>query len=152
MTEVTKPTHGITRRRAIQRMAAGTAVVWAAPELIHAGVAYAATTSSATCPVCSQGCVNTSDFHPCGVDARNTLLVGGVILDFTVCGCRPLAAGGCFCHEDVYCIRATACSSDADCTAAGLSGYRCIVTDCCLVQAGKPQVCAPPCGTLPVYV
>ena len=154
MVEATRTGGGMTRRQAISRMAAGTAVAWTAPELIHSAMAYGATVSSAACPVCAVGCVNTSDFHPCGVDPRNKLTVNGVVLDLTVCGCRPLAGGGCFCHEDVYCPFTTACTSDADCATVGLTGYRCIVTDCCGLPAngGRERVCAPPCGTLPTYI
>jgi hypothetical protein len=139
MTEADVDRGGLTRRQAIQRIAAGAAVAWTAPEIIHATASYAAAASAAPCPVCSQGCVNNSDFHPCGFDARN--------VGFETCGCRPLVTGACFCHEDVDCHRATVCASDVQC----LPGYRCIVTDCCLIQAGKQSVCAPLCGNLPVY-
>jgi hypothetical protein len=140
MTEAKGDTRGLTRRQAIERMAAGVAVAWTAPEILHTTAAFGAVASPAPCPECSKGCVNSSDFHVCGHDPRN--------IGFEDCGCRPLAAGGaCFCHEDVDCTKARVCTSDGDCP----SGYRCIVTDCCEAIAGKPSVCAPPCGTLPVY-
>jgi hypothetical protein len=136
---MTDGARGLSRRQAIQRVGAGVIVAWAAPEILDTTAAFGAAASAAPCPTCSKGCVNTSDFHPCGFDARN--------FGFETCGCRPLVTGACFCHEDVDCTKATACSSDSDCTQ---QGYRCIVTDCCAIEAGKQSVCAP-CGTLPVY-
>jgi hypothetical protein len=62
------------------------------------------------------------------------------------CTCLPrVQAQAALCHQPVFCAGLVPCDSDADCTAAGLSGqWRCAFS-CC---AGFAQAfCTPRCGT-----
>lgn len=111
---------GVSRRDALKKMAVTAAGFWAVPVI-------SSFRSPAFAQVTSPPCTFTGDCPQtsCGPD----------------CGCLHTEDGENFCHQGSPCAGRTACTSDADCVAAGLTGYAC-ANSCC----GVP-LCLPPCGT-----
>ena len=117
-----EPSDRISRRRMLQRIGVGAAVVWSAPVISSFGSpAFAGTSQACNGPdwVCGQ-----------------TLNLCGSSGPFQRCLCDVDVEGKPFCWEDYACPGGGACTTSADCT----GGFRC-VTNCC-----TGTTCAPPCG------
>jgi hypothetical protein len=127
----------ISRRKALKRVAAGTALAWSAPVL----------TSISTTAFAQYG-------GPCP-ECPPLNCAGPVVECATGCFCVPLEeGGGCFCAgTPLVCTGpgfGDICDTDADCEALGFAGHRCVR----MVAGSCPQcdptgnsLCARPCTT-----
>lgn len=110
----------ISRRRLLQKLGLGTAVVAFTPIVTSLGSEALA----GTCPPCDTSCPWTC---------------GGTL--------QPCASNGCYCSADVdgncFCWTDGLCSSFSDCVESGdcPPGYACVPNTCC----GIPK-CIPGCG------
>jgi hypothetical protein len=134
MDEITEvPDKGLSRRRVIKGIGAGTAVAWAAPTVLGVGPAFAAD-ASAVAPQRCDGC-NPAD--PClGQSACGDP-------EFN-CTCKPPEVGEgnpCVCTGNGSCDSFQQCpGGQGDCP----PGYTC--TSSCCDGFGYPRLCLPNCG------
>jgi hypothetical protein len=110
----------ISRRRLLQKLGLGTAVVAFTPIVTSLG----SDALAGTCPPCEAPC---------------TWTCGGVL---QVCGgngcyCSADTDGNCFCWTDGLCSNFSDCTQSSDCP----TGYACIPNTCCGVSK-----CIPGCG------
>lgn len=119
--------NGVSRRTAIKSVAAGGALVWAAPAITSVGSAFGQQTSpNPVCPGERWSCGEEPTF--CGPDG------------FPTCFCDRTTEGATFCWDTgVFCDALTVCTTSADCPA----GSACFPSTCCLTA-----VCIPACGTV----
>jgi hypothetical protein len=122
---------GVTRRRALATIGAGTAAVWAAPAILSTTRAFAQSAGPGACTQCS------GDFCSGQTNCGNNN-----VPPFDECPCAQKTDGsGCFCYQDNLCANSTPCpNGQGDCP----SGTVCVHT-CC--DSIGPPVCFTPCGT-----
>jgi len=121
----------ISRRKALKRVAAGTAIAWSAPVLTSLR-----TPAFAQYPRCQEpcdGCFDGIGDAPCGTDPVR----GGT------CLCSRTTEGVCFCGADDGCNEWGNCGSSADCP----PGFACKPVGCtgCDPDPGEMN-CQRPCG------
>jgi hypothetical protein len=115
-----QPDNGISRRRMIKRIGAGTAVVWSAPALTTLGSRALAQGYPDLCTGCDPDC---NVRPPCSAD----------------CVCLPTTDGQCFCTPgDFNCAGLESCGAGGACP----SGFECIQSSCC----GGATKCFPECA------
>ncbi|HVE64264.1 MAG TPA: hypothetical protein VNB94_10750 [Mycobacteriales bacterium] len=129
---VTDATGGISRRSAVKKIAAGTAVAWGAPALLTLQPAHAQG---------SQPCANCPPAgpreNPCDPIANEPQC--GDSGPFNRCSCLRDLEGNCFCHEFVDCgDPRTAPGPNNTCPPGWRAAYACC--------DGQRIRCYPPCG------
>jgi hypothetical protein len=125
----------ISRRKALKRVAAGTAVAWSAPILTSLSTPASARHLYSECAGhelvdCDPTTVQECNGPPCPT--------------FGPCACVATTEGGSACINNWICDSRGTCNSSADCPNAG---------DVCVPGSGSccgTNQCAPPCGTCPV--
>lgn len=116
---------GVSRRTAIKSVAAGGALVWAAPAITTlGGSAFAQVSPVPQCPGTNWEC-------------DDVLVECGASGPLEYCLCDTTVEGATFCWEDQFCEDLQPCSSSDTCD----PGYACVTT-CC-----PEPMCFPVCGT-----
>lgn len=121
-----KLTGATSRRDALKKIGAGSALIWSAPALTSLGAAYAQSGESPALGECR-------DCDPADPCFGQTPCGGGS------CSCVPRVDGGCFCHQPTSCAGQVECTDQNDCPSGTVCSHSC----CDLF--GFPTLCLPVC-------